>query len=188
MRAPLDHGTVGAEEVAPPHWLQSRSDGHMNLWCDSSNSLFFFVLILIWQPGLLLSSTISLKNLLMSSLATLSTGPTSNRTWDTNEQCKVKCEMQCSAMFLQCFCTLTTLPAKVSPTARLALLSTHCLLWIKQRWFGQGLHHHHHHNQGHRGWFFGCYHPHHHCPAQVCNIAVISTCKMQQRANGKVRN
>ena len=100
MRAPLDHGTVGAEEVAPPHWLQSRSDGHMNLWCDSSNSLFFFVLLLILQPGLLLSSTISLKNLLMSSLATLSTGPTSNRTWDTNEQCKVKCEMQCSAMFL----------------------------------------------------------------------------------------
>ena len=42
MRAPLDHGTVGAEEVAPPHWLQSRSDGHMSLWCDSSYSLFFF--------------------------------------------------------------------------------------------------------------------------------------------------
>ena len=165
------------------------SQGPTVIWTyDVILPTLFFVLILILQPGLLLSSTISLKNLLMSSLATLSTGPTSNRTWDTNEQCKVKCEMQCSAMFLQCFCTLTTLPAKVSPTARLALLSTHCLLWIKQRWFGQGVHHHHHHNQGHRGWFFGCYHPHHHCPAQVCNIAVISTCKMQQRANGKVRN
>ena len=108
--------------------------------------------------------------------------PTEPETQMSNAKWNVKCNVQ------QCFCTLTTLPAKVSPTARLALLSTHCLLWIKQRWFGQGLHHHHHHNQGHRGWFFGCYHPHHHCPAQVCNIAVISTCKMQQRANGKVRN
>ena len=44
-----------------------------------------YSLTIIMTPGLLLSSTISLRNLLMSSFATLSTGPTSSRTWESDQ-------------------------------------------------------------------------------------------------------